>query len=85
MTRTTTIQIKIGLYTPKEQWMATDIHAAPQLIAQHIDEPTGIYIPLSYHTEHRSVRSIGVSGASEQRSNGEREHGSGRSMGAWEC
>ena len=50
MTSPTTIQIKIGLYTPKAQWLITDIHAAPQMIAQHIDEPTGIYLPLSVNT-----------------------------------
>ena len=50
-----TIQIKIGLYTPKEQWMTTDIHAVAPLIAQHIDEPTGIYLPLSFNTGDENV------------------------------
>ncbi|MCH8292789.1 hypothetical protein IH992_16995, partial [Candidatus Poribacteria bacterium] len=45
------LTIKIGLYTPKEEWIHTDLIGAAPIIAQHIDEPTGIYLPLSYQTQ----------------------------------
>lgn len=48
--------LKIGLYTPKGRFLHPPLDDVPRLMAQHIDEPTGIYIGLSYPTEGNAYR-----------------------------
>ena len=36
--------LKVGLYTPQDQWITTHPNRVAAIMANHIDEPTGIYL-----------------------------------------
>ena len=50
------LTLKIGLYTPKEKWIQTQLSSVGAIIAQHIDEPTGMYLSLNYATSGTDYR-----------------------------
>ncbi len=50
------LTLKIGLYTPKEKWIQTELSSVGPIIAQHIDEPTGMYLSLNHATTGTDYR-----------------------------
>jgi hypothetical protein len=36
--------LKVGLYTPQDQWITADPNRVAAIMARHIDEATGIYL-----------------------------------------
>jgi len=48
--------LKIGLYTPQERWIHAPLNDVPRIMAQHIDEPTGMYLSLAYPAEGEADR-----------------------------